>query len=155
MDEESRTEAPKEEPISAAATSPAFDPAMLARLASMLGAMQGSAPSAASNLPQGSSANANPTGDGLSAVLSNPAMLEKLPQIMAMLKPMLEAQPAATTAAAVSAQNATLPTAAHSHMTDRDNLLLALKPFLSSGRRDAVDSILRIAKLGELFKNMQ
>ena len=95
----------------------------------------------------------NASTDGLSAVLSNPALMEKLPQVMAMLKPMLSASPPSAP---------TPPTLAPITSTDRktggsddrDRLLLALKPFLSHERQEAVDAILRIAKLGLLLKQI-
>lgn len=39
----------------------------------------------------------------------------------------------------------------HSRMDDRKKLLYALKPFLSQKRRDAVDSIVNIAGITDLF----
>ena len=151
MEEEIRNEVATED-VAQARTPPAIDPAMLARIATVLGAMQPSTPSKEEATP--TTATASPLGsDGLSSLLSNPAMLEKLPQIIAMLKPMLDAQASVPTS--VPTQSTAVAASQTHHFTDRDNLLLALKPFLSSERRDAVDSILRIAKLGELFKNMQ
>lgn len=152
MEEEIRNEVTTED-IAQARTPPAIDPAMLARIATVLGAMQPSTPPKEEATP--TTATASPLGgDGLSSLLSNPAMLEKLPQIMAMLKPMLDAKSSVPTSVPTQQSTAVAASQPH-HFTDRDNLLLALKPFLSSERRDAVDSILRIAKLGELFKNMQ
>ena len=86
-----------------------------------------------------------PSPDALSAMLSDPAMLEKLPQILAVMKPLL-----------ASASPAQKPQEVQKAVQDspamcRDNLLLALKPFLSSTRRDAVDQMIRIAKLGSLM----
>ena len=95
----------------------------------------------------------NASTDGLSAVLSNPALMEKLPQVMAMLKPMLSASPPSA-----PTQQALAPITSTDRKTggsdDRDRLLLALKPFLSHERQEAVDAILRIAKLGLLLKQI-
>ncbi len=88
-------------------------------------------------------------GDGLSAVLSNPALLEKLPQILSMLSPMLSSPTSAQPSAPAHSTGVT----SH-HATDRDHLLLALKPFLSRERQEAVDAILRIARLGVLLKQL-
>ncbi|MBQ7346742.1 MAG: hypothetical protein IJW55_02195 [Clostridia bacterium] len=84
--------------------------------------------------------------DGLGAVLSDPSMLAKIPQIMAVMKPMLASMAP--------------PKAEHEHSPSspelcRDHLLLALKPFLSPERREAVDSIIRISKLGAVFKQLK
>ncbi|MBQ9760238.1 MAG: hypothetical protein IJW16_02690 [Clostridia bacterium] len=117
------------------------DPAMQARIAAVMSSMQ-SAPSTT----QESTAPAPSAPDGLSRVLSDPALMEKLPQIMAMLAPALSASAPQKTDAVPASVLPRSPTA------DRDNLLLAIKPFLSSGRRDAVDTILRLEKLGELLK---
>ena len=134
------------------------DPARIARIASMIGALQASpqatketaetvAPisQAAENSPQ------NPpfAGDGLLTLLSNPAMLEILPQLMTMMKPMLASMAQSAPTAALQ------PSATHSHTSDRDNLLLAIKPFLSENRREAVDTLLRIEKLGEVFSHLK
>jgi hypothetical protein len=81
--------------------------------------------------------------DGLSALLSNPAMLEQLPKILAVMKPMLAA-PAAKPPASVSQKPEEC----------RNNLLLALKPFLSPARCEAIDSIIRISHLGSVFSQL-
>ncbi len=77
--------------------------------------------------------------DGLAGILSNPAMMEKLPAILSAMSPMLNAPE--------KPKNDRTHTPSH----DRDRLLLALKPFLSPARRDAIDTILRVAKLGEIL----
>ena len=78
-----------------------------------------------------------------------PAMLEKLPQIMSMLSPMLSSPTSAQPSTPAHSTGVT----SH-HGTDRDHLLLALKPFLSHERQEAVDAILRIARLGVLLKQL-
>ena len=78
---------------------------------------------------------------GLSGILNDPALLAGLPSLLAAAKPLL---------AGLSPQSPkeeppkSLPVC-------RDNLLLALKPFLSPERRQAVDTLLRVAKLGEIL----
>lgn len=65
-----------------------------------------------------------------------PEMLSKLPQIMSMLSP------------------ATEKSATHSGgviTSDKKRLLQALKPFLGEHRRDAIDSIVNIAGIADLF----
>lgn len=136
--------------------------------------------------------------DALSGILSDPAFLARLPQMMAVLKPMLGAIPASPgtatgtpTDAPASAltgiftgnptgiptgnpagnptgtlaagraesgsQQATPPTKPQTKpLADcRDDLLLALKPFLSPERREAVDSILRISRLGQVLRQIR
>lgn len=91
-----------------------------------------------------------PTGsfagnDGLAKLLSDPALLAKLPQILATVKPLLSSLSLPTSATpSKEEQHRSLPAC-------RDNLLLALKPFLSPERCQAIDSMLRIAKLGEIL----
>ena len=123
------------------------DPALLQRLVSVVGALQSAPPPPSAPTPPSASASANLPADGLSKVLSDPALLEKLPQIMSAIGPVL--------AANAPPKSDAVPTAVlpHSPTADRDNLLLAIKPFLSAGRRDAVDTILRLEKLGDFFRS--
>ena len=103
------------------------------------------------------SANAIPTaanpsplmgGDGLSALLSDPSMLEKLPQILSVMKPLMASMPSPK-------QGGSEHHGKVSPQDQRNNLLLALKPFLSSERREAVDTIVRIAKLGSILEHLK
>ena len=84
------------------------------------------------------------SSDGLASVLSNPALMAKLPQMMSMLAPMLSSPP-------TPHRNE-----AHKSAEDhRNDLLLALKPFLSPERCQAVDTILRIARLGTILRQIK
>lgn len=89
-------------------------------------------------------------GDGLASILSDPAVMAKLPGIIAAVKPLLAdlpttGQPPQPVSLQANAANPkSLPIC-------RDNLLLALKPFLSPERCEAIDSMIRIAKLGEIL----
>lgn len=144
---------------STAATSevPPIDPAMIARIASMIGALQASPPATkeaeeaapVSQITESRSAKVPIPGDGLLTLLSNPAILEMLPQLMTVIKPMLASMAPSTPTAALQAS------ATPSRTSDRDNLLLAIKPFLSENRREAVDTLLRIEKLGEVFSHIK
>lgn len=91
-----------------------------------------------------------PPPDLLGSLLSNPAVLERLPQLLATLAPLMQASTAAKTEDAV--ETAAKP---HTPAQDRDQLLVALKPFLSTERCAAVDSILRIAHLGSLLGQLK
>ena len=64
----------------------------------------------------------------------SPELMSKLPSIMSMLS-----------------GNVSAGGKSHSRMDDRKKLLYALKPFLSQRRRDAVDSIVNIASITDLF----
>ena len=77
-------------------------------------------------------------------MLSNPEMMEKLPSIMAALGPMLASRPS----------NPTAPPQKPGPSNDRDRLLLSLKPFLSPARCEAIDTMIRIAGLGQVLQQM-
>ena len=82
--------------------------------------------------------------DGLASVLSNPELMAKLPQMMSMLAPMLStAQASPQSPAPKSAEDC------------RNDLLLALRPFLSPERCQAIDAMLRIAKLGTILRQIK
>ena len=125
------------------------DPATIARIASMLGALQPTAPPSKDTAVATPHAEGVPpvAGDGLAALLSNPAMPEMLPRLISMMKPLLAANP--------SPAVPTVAPQAPSHASNRDNLLLAIKPFLSQNRREAVDTLLRLEKLGEVFNHIK
>jgi hypothetical protein len=91
--------------------------------------------------------------EGISRVLSNPEMMAKLPDVMRMLAPMMQRTP---TAGGVSATAAAMP----EHKGERDrrgcrnDLLLALKPFLSPERCRAIDMLLGLSRLGDALQKM-
>ena len=89
-----------------------------------------------------------PVNDGLATVLSDPELMAKLPQMMAMLKPML---------AGAGEKKPSQPHPSHPRSSEdcRNDLLLALKPFLSPERRNAVDAMLRISKLGTVIRQIK
>lgn len=137
------------------------DPAMLTRLMGVIGALQGGGatqpPSSVSTEApsQKPASPAPPPADGLMTLLADPAFAERLPQIIAMLKPLLAAMPPSTAPQSGASVPASISHTPHSHTSERDNLLLSLKPFLSGERRDAIDSILRISKLGEVIRQIK
>ena len=77
--------------------------------------------------------------EGLSAALSDPALMAKLPEVMAAL--------ASASSGAVPAKKAP--------SDKRTALLLALRPYLSESRCEAIDYITRIGKLGDILKNIK
>ncbi len=130
------------------------NPALLKGLGAALGAMQTDAPKAENAVrSEGGetveAVSSMPPTDGLSAMLSNPQAMEKLPQVIAAIRPLMAAtateEKSVATAAPVSTESAAC----------RDRLLLALKPFLSPGRCEAVDAILQISRLGAVFKQIR
>ena len=89
-----------------------------------------------------------PQADGLSKLVSDPALLAKLPSILTAVKPLLSGISIPTATPKKEDAPKSLPVC-------RDNLLLALKPFLSPERCQAIDSMLRIAKLGEILGQLK
>lgn len=113
---------------------------------------------AAAEAPQNTGQAGIPNlADGLGAVLSNPELMAKLPQMMAMLRPMLEQQAAAPGPAPVTTTAeaaAPAPPPQKSAADQRTALLVALKPFLSQDRKNAVDAMLRISALGDVLRRL-
>lgn len=72
-----------------------------------------------------------------------PEMMSALPSIMQAIAPAVEASKKD------SAITGSRPEANDSE--SRKRLLLALKPYLSEGRREALDSILAVSQLGDLL----
>ena len=115
-------------------------------------------------------------GDLASLLLSNPALLEKLPTLLSMAKPLIgifsnqalqqgsaqesiqaSAQMAATEERAVGAFDApknNKPAVSHNDPDRRAALLCAMKPYLSADRREAIDYIIKLSKLGDLLKSL-
>ena len=125
------------------------DPAAAKAAAELAGKLLQGAESTAPTEKKPEASAAPQGGDMLSSVLSDPAFLEKMPQMLSAIAPMLQnsgAQPQ-------SALPATLPSAAvnPSEQAKRNALLLALKPYLSHERAEAVDHIIRLTGLIELF----
>ena len=129
----------------AAAEAPMLSPELIRRVASMLADNGGNAPQSSTSTASAASLGKNGGNDALSSLLSDPALLQRLPQILAVMKPLLNAAP--------PSQEAHQASAPQKGATDnhRDRLLLSLKPFLSPSRCQAIDTMLRIAQLGELF----
>lgn len=109
------------------------------------------APSQPTNLPP--LGNNEAVADGISRVLSNPEMMAKLPDVMKMLAPMMQQTQ--------SAQGASIPASAtpshgggHDRRGCRNDLLVALKPFLSPERCRAIDMLLGLSRLGDALQKM-
>ena len=130
-------------------------------------------------IPESGEDGAENAGASLfSSLLSNPALMAKLPDIMATLKPIMaaaQANPPANapeTAETAAAGDDTVPpatsdtpsgqvksvsgkphTASPAH-NQRIALLKALRPYMSPGRQNAIDYMLRMDKLGSLFRDI-
>lgn len=107
--------------------------------------------------PQEAGQSPPPAIDGLGAVLSNPELMAKLPQVMAMLRPMMEQATAGGASAPAESAPTALQTSGGVQKKPADNrsaLLLALKPFLSEDRRNAVDAMLRLSALGDVLRKL-
>ncbi len=111
------------------------NPELLRRVSELLG--KGDSPP-----PSPPPADAPPPKDALSGLLQDPAFLQKLPQMMEMLRPMMSGG----NNGAPKSPDASLDPATKR----RNDLLRALKPFLSPSRASAVDAIIRLSYLGSL-----
>ena len=113
--------------------------ALLTDIAKDLKTSMGEHPSDTPIDPQksdGDTPTAPPT-DGLATALATPALMSKLPEVMTALT------------SGTGAGNAKKATP-----DKRTALLLALRPYLSPARCEAIDYITRIGKLGDMLKNL-
>ncbi len=89
--------------------------------------------------------------DILSGLLSNPEMLAKLPAMIETVKPLLQnLSPQASEKTEKKEEESV-----HSKKRENDRrvaLLLALKPYLSQSRCDAIDYIVKISGITEMFR---
>ena len=122
------------------------NPEMMEKIRSIAGQLSSQPAAPVTENPPALSANALPA-DGLASVLSDPDLMAKLPQMMAVLRPMLSAN--------VGSGKSLDPPHPRSTEDCRNDLLLALKPFLSPERCNAIDTMLRIAKLGTVIRQIK
>jgi hypothetical protein len=104
------------------------------------------------------------SGDILSALLSNPELIAKLPTIISSIKPIIEmlGKSNSVTSETVSANalpaksDPAKPVSAPSSRTQssRTDLLCAMKPYLSEDRRNAIDYIVKLGRLGDILKTL-
>lgn len=90
--------------------------------------------------------------DGISRVLSDPQMMAKLPEVMKMLAPMM--QQGGSLGTSVPAVAMPEPKGERDRRGCRNDLLLALKPFLSPERCRAIDMLLGLSRLGDALQKM-
>ena len=101
--------------------------------------------------------NESAVADGISRVLANPEMMAKLPQVMSMLAPMMQQAKPTEQESSVPASAALSPSHGgkeYDRRNCRNDLLLALKPFLSPERCRAVDMLLGLSRLGDVLQKM-
>ena len=142
-------------PIAELLSSVLSNPELLQKIHDAVGGTGTPSSAAKENAPSPNDAAANavappsaPPIDGLASVLENAELMAKLPQVMALLSPMLEK----TSSVQAAAPSATASKSSESH---RNELLLALKPFLSPERQNAVDVMLRVAQLGQVLRHIK
>ena len=137
-------------PLSGALSSLLSNPEMMERIRSIAGQFSKDAsPVDTPATPPPTSAPIGVPADGLASVLENPELMAKLPQIMSMLGPMLS-----TPTVGVGSPASPRPPR-RSPEDCRNDLLLALKPFLSPERCRAIDTLLRISRLGNVLRQMK
>ena len=137
---------PTKDVLSESPQSPLANPDLLRVLGTLLASPQSTRTEQADDRPKAAMSASTGAGDGLAALLSNPEMMEKLPQLISVIKPML---------GTLSPTIPPTPSHAASPDADRDRLLLALKPFLSQKRCEAIDNMLRIGKLGSVLQGLK
>lgn len=96
--------------------------------------------------------------DPLSAMLANPEILAKLPQIISAARPILSSlQSSRSQTPALDASNPRSSASASQSANSSPHTLLlsALKPYLSQSRQDALDGIVRITGLMEVMRMLR
>lgn len=136
------------------------NPELMAKISAIAGSptsggQDNASPSIADAPPPG---NAAPSG--IASVLSDAQILSKLPEVMATIAPLLSGsssesggqhEPAEqkNDGAAVASVRTDVPCRAH-----RTALLCALKPYMSPRRREAIDYIIKIDRIGDLLHTL-
>ena len=82
----------------------------------------------------------SPESKGIDSLLSNPDIISKLPEVINVIKPMISSAPQGES-----------KNASHDR---RMGLLIAMKPYLSPKRCEAIDYIARMSKLSETLKGL-
>lgn len=124
-------------------------PDLMKNLSSVLGASGTADPTASVS----ASASAENVGEGISRVLSNPEMMAKLPDVMKMLAPMMQ-QGSSSGASVPAVAAASHGGGERDRRSCRNDLLVALKPFLSPERCRAIDMLLGLSRLGDALQKM-
>lgn len=108
---------------------------------------------------------APPSTDIFSSLLSNTDLISKLPQIISIVKPMLEllGNPPMQAPEHAKSDHKDITPALPAHPAaaarakndaDRTALLCAMKPYLSKDRQNAIDYIIKLSRLGDILKTL-
>lgn len=109
--------------------------------------------------------------DIFSTILSNPALLSKLPSIIAAAKPIIEAfgkqsspavkpeygseEKSASAGSEKQSEGSVQISASGKQALDRRAALLcAMKPYLCRERQDAIDYIIKLSRLGDILRSL-
>ena len=146
---------PKQMDASALLGSLLSNPDLIRNISSMIGKPGEGAiekPAAQSIPSQPIATNNDAVTAGISRVLSNPEMMAKLPDVMKMLAPMMQGPQSLPRES--SPTSASLQSGAKDRHGCRNDLLIALKPFLSPERCHAIDMLLGLSRLGDVLQKM-
>lgn len=91
-------------------------------------------------------------GGVLSSLLQNPEIMGRLPEIISLISPMIGNL--GSSATPVSKPAVTHTPSHSSEAQNRAALLCALKPYLKKERRDAVDYMIKLSRLGDILKSL-
>ena len=109
---------------------------------------------AAPPIPPPSPENPQAMADGISRVLANPEMMAKLPDVMKMLAPMMQQGGSSGASVPAVAAPPQVSGGERDRRGCRNDLLVALKPFLSPERCRAIDMLLGLSRLGDALQKM-
>ena len=146
---EIESNAPKSTDPSALLGSLLSNPGLLHNISAMLGGGNVVAEEKTEFAPLAQSSNNESVAEGISRVLSNPEMMAKLPDVMKMLAPMVS-QPQSQPSQEIQTEKKT----ERDRKSCRNDLLVALKPFLSPERCRAIDMLLGLSRLGDALQKM-
>lgn len=140
------------------------NPELMAKISAIAGSLSGGEQSTVADAPP----PGNVAPSGLASALNNPQLLSKLPEVMATLAPILSGgngggetqhgEPSEQKNDASNNDDPSVPVA--SIKTDvpcrahRTALLCALKPYMSPRRREAIDYIIKIDRIGDLLHTL-
>ena len=149
------------------------NPELMSKISAIASSLSGGGTDSAAATSPVSVADAHPPGNaapsGLASALNNPALLSKLPEVMATLAPILSdntpgggdnnaehkrndrTQRSNSNERAAPASSEKTDSHGRAHRTA---LLCALKPYMSPRRREAIDYIIKIDRIGDLLHSL-
>ena len=132
-------------------------------LGELIKAISAGAPEKVAEAPPKSEEAKPPVGDLLSALASDPELISRLPSMIAAAKPIIEmlgaagrseGQKSEDGAVATGALLAKSPPRSSPEGDSRAALLCAMKPYLRADRRQAIDYIVKLGRLGDILKTL-